>query len=195
MARGSDSRLTTGNIGSGFAAGESLGCRRTDKPFPLAICRWGSFARLPLVNRANWIWQAACFAVRVIVVDVSVSPELPLLDESLTTALFARADDPQVTAMQRRIWTGIRDDLHPELTRAEVLPPAELCPALHRIRGYVATAGLLRLADHLRAWEHHATPAEIAPEYTSRGRQIADASIIALESRYPHIRTSETTED
>lgn len=123
--------------------------------------------------------------------DVSVSSELSLLDESLTAALFAHSDDPQVTAMQRRIWTGIRGDLHPELIQAEVLPPAELCPALHRIRGYVATAGLLRLAGHLRAWEHHATPAAIAPDYTRIGRQIADDSIMALENLYPHIRPTE----
>ncbi len=89
--------------------------------------------------------------------------------------------------MQREIWGGIRADLERDLRGLEGLPKEDLKRQLHRIRGYVSTASLLRLSQILMAWEHAGDPLEETGAFLPGALKVAECSVCEMEKRYPHL--------
>ena len=112
------------------------------------------------------------------------SDHLPLISSEISNELFGPEDDPETTAMQREIWAGIRSDLESDLEALEGLEMADLKPQLHRIRGYVSTASLLRLGAILMACEEEPSrTGYFLPLALGTGRE----SILEIEKRFPHL--------
>lgn len=89
--------------------------------------------------------------------------------------------------MQREIWAGIRTDLESDLRGLAEIPAEELKRHLHRIRGYVSTASLLRLSEILRSWESSPDPAQATGGFLPEALQVSECSISEMERRYPHL--------
>jgi hypothetical protein len=111
----------------------------------------------------------------------------PVVDPLLTEEFFAPSEDPQTRELQLRLWRGIRSDVEDDVRRAASVPAPEMARHLHRVVGYVSTAGLVRLSACLRAWENHPEPAAVAEEYSSHALVIAADSLAAIERIYPHL--------
>lgn len=89
--------------------------------------------------------------------------------------------------MQREIWGGIRTDLERDLRGLEGVAQDDLKRNLHRIRGYVATASLLRLSEILMAWENTPDPARATGAFLPEAIEVSKRSISEIESKYPHL--------
>jgi len=89
--------------------------------------------------------------------------------------------------MQREIWGGIRADLENDLRGLEGISNEKLKQQLHRIRGYVSTASLLRLSEILMTWENSPDPAQATGGFLPEALEVSQCSISEMERRYPHL--------
>ncbi len=110
----------------------------------------------------------------------------PLFDADLCAELYAPQDEA-MTALQRRIWQGVRGSLGDDLDLTESAAACERKEILHRMRGYASTAGLLRLPEMLRSWENDAELLAAPGDLPARCREAARASVEAVESAYPQL--------
>lgn len=122
--------------------------------------------------------------------EVTPHSSFPLLEEALGDELFASQEDREVVEMQREIWKEIRRDLPIDLRGLERVSAAELKKHLHRIRGYAATASLLRLSEILKAWETSSDPALMTADFLPEAIRASECSIKEIEQRYPHLLES-----
>jgi len=111
--------------------------------------------------------------------------DIPLLDQSQICEIYAPGDDPEVAAMQSEIWSGIRSDLENDLRSLTAGP--ELKAGLHRIRGYAATSGLLRLAAVLEKWEKEENSDDLLLSHLPVALAVCTESIAEIEAAFPHI--------
>ena len=110
-----------------------------------------------------------------------------LIDVEAAQELFGDQQDPEVTAMQREIWEGIRKDLEADLRRLAPVRGQDLKRELHRIRGYASTAALLRLGEILRAWERMDDVDAVAVDYLSLALDACGRSLSEMEMLHPHL--------
>lgn len=122
--------------------------------------------------------------------DISTQ-SIPLINEELSAELFTAVDEADHTEMQKHLWNGVRHGLDQDLRSAIASPPDTLRSNLHRIRGYVSTTGMQRLAEVLRDWETHAAPETVADERGAVALNVAQLSLAAIEEKYPYLRTPE----
>jgi len=120
-------------------------------------------------------------------VEVSPYSSFPILAEALSDELFAPHGDGEVIRMQREIWGGICADLERDLRGLEGVSQEDLKRHLHRIRGYVATASLLRLSEILMAWENAPDPARATGAFLPEALEVSKRSISEMEGRHPHL--------
>jgi len=117
-------------------------------------------------------------------VEKDPSDSIPLISQEFSDELFAPEDDPETTAMQRDIWLPIRSGLESELKALEGLGSGEMKAHLHRIRGYVSSASLLRLGAILLAWEDEPSRSDY---FLPLALGTSRASILEVERRFPHL--------
>jgi len=129
-------------------------------------------------------WQHAGIRIEIIAVDPAIFAALPLISGEICEELFAAEEDPDVTLMQREIWREIRTGLLDEVRGLPGLDDPELCSQLHRIRGGVSTASLLRLGAILKAWEDDP---RLGADYLPLALATCSDSISTIEERYPHL--------
>ncbi|HEY5768271.1 MAG TPA: hypothetical protein VIS71_00380 [Terrimicrobium sp.] len=118
----------------------------------------------------------------------STACEIPLVDEALGDELFAPQEDPDLTRMQREVWREVRKGIEPDLMGAARGEPENLKAHLHRIRGYCSSCALRRLEKVLLAWESQPCAADAAERYAQMALEATSLSIVAIESRYPHLK-------
>jgi len=123
-------------------------------------------------------------------VEASPYSSFPILAEALSDELFAPQGDGEVVQMQREIWGGIRADLERDLRGLEGASREDLMRHLHRIRGYVSTASLLRLSEILLAWENDPDPVRATKGFLCEALEVSGCSISEVERKYPHLVVS-----
>lgn len=116
--------------------------------------------------------------------DPAIFAAVPLISGEMSEELFAAQDDPDVARMQKEIWLEIRRDLENDLRALLGLDGPELSRELHRIRGGVSTASLLRLGAILRAWEDEP---QFGSDYLPLAFATCSDSISTVEERFPHL--------
>lgn len=120
---------------------------------------------------------------------------IPLINEELSAELFTPVDEPDYTEMQKQLWTGIRGGLETALLSAIASPADALQSNLHRIRGYVSTAGMQRLERVLKDWETQPAPETLANEFGVVALNVAQLSLAAIEEKYPHLRAPDCVQN